>query len=146
MRRPRRRPHQLTSPHLPPSPGWRASADGTLTVLTPFDPLFLLIALLAQLPPHFLPIDELFEAAAMRPWELARAGAKACADEAMEQDGEAEGGTDCEEDIVQLGRLGCVRGRLVQVCDATGEPVSLVLILASTADTFDGLTSQSTTA
>lgn len=36
--------------------------------------------------------------------------------------GERDGAErDCEEDIVRFGKLECVRGRLLAVCETTGE-------------------------
>lgn len=59
----------------------------------------------------------------MLPFALAAVGGGAAAgaegDVAM---GERDGAErDCEEDIVRFGKLECVRGRLLAVCETTGE-------------------------
>ena len=93
-----------------------------MTLLTPFDPVFLLVALLTLLPPHFLPIDEIFDAASQLPFRPTRGAASAQDRDGDDQMGDSrEDGRDCEEDVARLGRLECVRGRLVQVCETTGE-------------------------
>ena len=83
-------------------------ADGSLFLFTPFDPLFLLLALLSGLPHRFETYSDLWEAVAHRSF--------LSTDASSGETGEGEGA----EDIKRLGALACVRKRVEAVCDVQG--------------------------
>lgn len=89
--------------------------DGTLTILTPFDPLFLLISLLSLLPAHYLSYEDLWESLSTK----GIPGPGASTDDAVEE--EAEKDETMAEDIGKLGELPCVRKRLSSICETLGE-------------------------
>lgn len=100
-------------PEVPPADP-QLRTDGSLSILTLFDPVFLIIALLSALPPHFLPLDELWDSASQLSFTspLEKKGKK---DDEGEDEDKSFG-----DDIVRFGKLGCVRQRLEKVCETKG--------------------------
>ncbi|KAI5480417.1 ribonuclease H2, subunit B [Pseudohyphozyma bogoriensis] len=95
-------------------------SDGSLTVLTPFDPLFLVISLLSHLPAarqtNYLSLPDLFDALSTLKYAppISSDGGKGKGKEENEEE-EEEG--EMAEDIVKLGALECVKQRLDKCCE-----------------------------
>lgn len=85
--------------------------DGALTLLTPFDPLFLLLVLLSAPSLHgtdaFLPAADLWDKVSDVEW----------GGDAVTQ------GVEMREDVLKFAEMECVQRRLVQCCETKGAPV-----------------------
>lgn len=92
-------------------------SDGKLSLITPIDPLFLIISLIASLsrssPSRFQSIADLFEAISLLPF----VAPPTTIGGAQPEDEEEETDYAIGEDAARLGALSCVRKRLVAVCD-----------------------------
>ncbi|SCZ89481.1 BZ3500_MvSof-1268-A1-R1_Chr1-1g01208 [Microbotryum saponariae] len=83
--------------------------DGSLLLLTPFDPLFLLISYLSLLSPKFLPYQDLWETVLLQLSILDPSQRTPTDDEKL--------ASTLTEDVGVLSRLGCVEARLKAVCE-----------------------------
>lgn len=85
--------------------------DGALTLLTPFDPLFLLLSFLVELgEERFWDYNDLWEKIAETM-------------PAVEGEGEEDGGRR-ESDVLAFGALSCVTRRMGDVCEVKGSSAS----------------------
>ncbi|KAK4058820.1 hypothetical protein OIO90_000266 [Microbotryomycetes sp. JL221] len=95
-------------------------SDGTLGLLTPFDPLWLIISILASVPQRFMQYAELWE------WAAQHVTSGSNSDDTLRNEREQEF---IAQDIVTFGQLDCVKRRLEQVCDTqTHESTTLYRI------------------
>ncbi|GAA5854086.1 hypothetical protein JCM8547_008220 [Rhodosporidiobolus lusitaniae] len=82
-------------------------SDGSLTLFTPFDPLFLALSYISQLPSRYLSYEDCWEAIAAHKWEVEG-----------EEKSETEGETPFAENLGRLRRIKCVRERFEKVCES----------------------------
>lgn len=109
-----------TRPNHPPS-----SVDGNLTILSTFDPVFLVLSYLSTLPNHFVAYHDLWEIVSQQrfllaPQTSAGRGGKRKAEDDDDDDDDATA-TSFSDDIVKLSQLECVRERMEQVCETQSE-------------------------
>ncbi|KAK4053825.1 hypothetical protein OIV83_001481 [Microbotryomycetes sp. JL201] len=83
-------------------------SDGTLGLLTPFDPLWLVISILSTVPNRFMQQTELWEWAAQRVSIADSSSSSLDAEKELKM---------TAEDILSFGQLQCVQDRLDEVCD-----------------------------
>ncbi|GAA6002947.1 hypothetical protein JCM10207_001913 [Rhodosporidiobolus poonsookiae] len=85
-------------------------SDGSISLFSPFDPVFLAIAYLSALPPHYLTYPDLWETVAQHRFASPLpAGAE-------KQDGDEED-SPFADDLVALGQMECVKKRMLEVCE-----------------------------
>ncbi|SCV71368.1 BQ2448_2956 [Microbotryum intermedium] len=96
--------------------------DGSLLLLTPFDPLFLIISYLSLLPPNFIPYQDLWETVLLSLSTVDLLQSEMTDDEKLT--------STSAEDVDVLSRLGCVEERLKTVCE-TQEHADLKLFRLS---------------
>ncbi|GAA5947970.1 hypothetical protein JCM3775_001143 [Rhodotorula graminis] len=89
------------------------ASDGSLAIFSPFDPVFLVLAYLSLLAPHFQSYADLWDSVAQLHFKVDGGGdaAKTGDDESDEQGG------DFADDLGRLAQLDCVRERLLKVCE-----------------------------
>jgi hypothetical protein len=104
----------IESPHAELYP---AAPDGSLNLLTPFDALFLIIAFLSALPPHFLPYSDLWESVSL----LSFTSPLTQPDDEQPPEQSEDEDRSMGEDILRFGQMECVRRRLEQICETKGE-------------------------
>ncbi|GAA5900235.1 hypothetical protein JCM8208_002060 [Rhodotorula glutinis] len=97
------------------------ASDGSLAIFSPFDPVFLVLAYLSLLAPHFQSYADLWDSVAQLHFRV-DGGAEAAKKD--EQDDEEQG--DFAEDLGRLAQLDCVKERLLKVCE-TQEHESTIL-------------------
>ncbi|BGP48869.1 hypothetical protein JCM10450v2_004748 [Rhodotorula kratochvilovae] len=101
------------------------ASDGTLSLFSPFDPVFLAIAYLSLLAPHFQSYADLWDAVAQLQF-------KVDSGEEAKKEGEDAEEQEFAEDIGRLAGLQCVRERVLKVCE-TQEHESTTLYRLSQA-------------
>ncbi|KAM0792333.1 hypothetical protein ACM66B_005016 [Microbotryomycetes sp. NB124-2] len=83
-------------------------SDGSLGLLTPFDPLWLVISILATVPAKFMQETEL--------WDMAAQRGRTDDDRGLDLNSKRESKM-LADDILAFGNLQCVRSRLEEVCE-----------------------------
>ncbi|GAA5938189.1 hypothetical protein JCM1841_002838 [Sporobolomyces salmonicolor] len=89
------------------------ASDGSVSIFSPFDPVFLVLAYLSVLPSHFVSYSDLWDTIAQHRFTPPSAGP------ARQEEDEAEGDEDAPfaDDLLRLGQLECVKERLKTVCE-----------------------------
>lgn len=94
-------------------------ADGSLTLFSPIDPIYLTISYLSALPSRFQSYPDLWESIAQHRFEVQ--GSK------KEEGGKEDEGAEFAEDLGRLGAMEGVQERLRTVCETQGASFSSVL-------------------
>ena len=98
------------------------SVDGNLTILSPFDPVFLVLSYLSTLPNHFVAYHDLWEIVSQQRFLLApQTSAGRGGKRKAEDDDDEAAANSFSDDIVKLSQLECVRERMEQVCETQSE-------------------------
>ncbi|GAA5838495.1 hypothetical protein JCM3766R1_005995 [Sporobolomyces carnicolor] len=93
-------------------------SDGNLTILSPFDPVFLVLSYLSTLPNHFVAYHDLWEIVSQQRFPLApQTSAGRGGKRKAEDDDDEAAANSFSDDIVKLSQLECVRERMEQVCE-----------------------------
>lgn len=98
--------------------------DGTMHILSPIDPFFLVLALLNLSNSTFVPLEDLFDSAAAsfyasRSERYNSLIPKNSTEIPVAEDG--NGGASTWTDIIEFGKLKTTRGALERCCDVQGE-------------------------
>ncbi|GJN91104.1 hypothetical protein Rhopal_004121-T1 [Rhodotorula paludigena] len=109
-------------------------SDGSLTLFSPFDPVFLAISYLSLLPPHFQAYSDLWESIGQLRFD--GHGTNKATKKDAQPACESENQADFAEDVARLSRMECVRMRLAEVCE-TQEHESTTLYRLSQKSALD---------
>ncbi|GAA5891678.1 hypothetical protein JCM6882_006164 [Rhodosporidiobolus microsporus] len=85
-------------------------SDGSISLFSPFDPVFLAISYLTALQPHYLSYADTWDAIASHQFEQPRPADGKKAEEGKEE-------PSFVEDLTRLGQMKCVKERLMKVCE-----------------------------
>ncbi|GAA6049720.1 hypothetical protein JCM3770_004426 [Rhodotorula araucariae] len=87
------------------------ASDGTVSLFSPFDPVFLAIAYLSLLAPHFQSYADLWDAIAQLQFKVDNG------EDAQKNGYGAEEEQEFTEDLTRLAEMHCVRERVLKVCE-----------------------------
>lgn len=105
------------SPKFTPDTLLPSRADGSLTLFSPFDPIYLTISYLSSLPSRFQSYSDLWESIAQHRFEVQ--GMK------KEEEGKEDEGAAFAEDLGRLDAMEGVKERLKAVCETQGAALFL---------------------
>ncbi|GAA6032627.1 hypothetical protein JCM8097_004849 [Rhodosporidiobolus ruineniae] len=86
------------------------SSDGSISLFSPFDPVFLCIAYLSAVPPHYLSYADIWEGIAQHRFRQPLVGEV--------KEGQVEEELVFSDDLAKLGQMECVKQRMMKVCES----------------------------